>query len=85
MQSEPAEIRLVAFEQTCHRIDQQRKRGTPADAAGMTERQGPPDPAIALFAICALASLKPQHAESVGPLRHIVCGFDTGHVQEYPQ
>jgi hypothetical protein len=42
-------------------------------------------PSVALLPACSLAPFAPQHAASVGPLHDVVGGFDTRHVQEYPQ
>jgi hypothetical protein len=81
---EPAEIRLRALEQTGHRINQQRKRRTLSEATRVTQGQEPFHPAIALLTSCPLAPFTPQHPEAMAPLRRVVRGVDTRHIQEYP-
>jgi hypothetical protein len=85
MQSEPAEIRPLSCEQTGDRFDEEGKGRSTSQTTRVPQRQDPFHPTIALLSACPLAPFAPQHAAAVGPLRDVICGFDTPHIQEYPQ
>jgi hypothetical protein len=76
---------MLAVKVARNGIRQNWERGHAPQATGLSHRQDPLHPAVALFVVGALHQLPPEHRKAEGPLRPVIRGFDPFFHHKGPQ